>query len=315
MTKYSTESWKEKAILKYGTERFNFENSVYIDSYNKIKVFCNLQNKELLVDAINFIKETTDINDFVVSTKEPKLEIENNYFDKVNLIYKYSVTDLLNKIKFIYLDKKENISNEFFNFELLEKYEKDCKLFISEFRQNNRIFYLPDCPDYLIQMNCFYLEEVVQLEHNQIKYIRDSLLVKQNNICLLCENEIKAPTLDHYHTKIQHGSGLIRGVICNTCNRMVGVIENNIARNNLSFSDMPKFLVNLSDYLKTQREPFIHPTEKDKKPKLMKSSYNKLLKVIDNNQKVPAFQDKNGNFTAPLKKLFQKYNIIPEFKK
>ena len=47
----------------------------------------------------------------------------------------------------------------------------------------------------------------------------------------------------------------------------------------------------------------------------MKSSYNKLVKEINGKQKVPEFKQKKGNLTAPLKKLFEKYNIEPQFKK
>jgi hypothetical protein len=47
----------------------------------------------------------------------------------------------------------------------------------------------------------------------------------------------------------------------------------------------------------------------------MKSSYNKLVKVIDGKQVVPEFKQKKGNLTKPLEKLFEKYGVIPEFKK
>jgi len=118
------------------------------------------------------------------------------------------------------------------------------------------------------------------------------------------------PTLDHYHSKKQHGSGLVRGVLCNCCNRFVGAVENNIVRNGIDLSDAPDVIRNLANYIENYREPFLHPTERPKKPKLTKASYNKLIKAIDGKQQVPKY---SGNLSKRLQQLYDKYEIEPEF--
>src|SRR5690606_36333007 len=123
-------------------------------------------------------------------------------------------------------------------------------------------------------------------------------------------NEVVLHTLDHYDSKKQYGSGLVRGVLCNTCNRITGVVENNLARNSIDYSDAPRVLRNLADYLLNSRTKYIHPSEKPKAPKLKKSSYNKLIKAINGKQKVPPY---SGRFTKKIELLFVKYDVEPTF--
>ena len=155
----------------------------------------------------------------------------------------------------------------------------------------------------------------VLLKVNQVQQIRNEIINIQNNICPLCENEIQSPTLDHYHSKKQHGSGLVRGVICSTCNRMTGVIENNFVRNCIPYSYGPDFLRKLADYLEKHRYPFLYPTEKPKPKKLSKNSYNKLCKEIKKSNKKIKIPKFNSKLTKELEKLFEKYKVQPEFNK
>ena len=87
------------------------------------------------------------------------------------------------------------------------------------------------------------------------------------------------------------------------------------------FIDLPSFLRNLADYLDNNKiqegEHYIHPSEKPKKPKLMKSSYNKLKNTMKKEgfsefAKLPCY---TGNLTKPLQRMFEKYNLEPTFKK
>jgi len=309
-----------------------FDKTIYTNQRENVVVTCP-EHGDFEIKAKNLLhnkyickqcKDDEHISFDLVTryTNNEKLGSEDGVF------YKVLVTHKPSNIQFIKIgvssystyQRYNKSSYKDFDFDLIEEIidtnlntaliEKEYKLI----NKQNR-FFLPKEVDFVGRTECYTINETYQLKSSQIKFIRDSLLLKQNNICPICKSNIKMPTLDHYHSKIQHGSGLIRGVVCNTCNRMIGVIENNISRNGLNYSDAPDILRNLANYLKDNREPYLHPSEAPRKPILMKSCYNKLLKVIDGKQKVPEYKEKRGNLTAPLKKLFEKYGVEPEFKK
>ena len=166
-----------------------------------------------------------------------------------------------------------------------------------------------------------------QLKQTDLKIIREKWYKEQNGICPILGNyyDISEFCIDHQHKLVKEvadetGKGLCRGAIQFQANALEGKITNSFNRLGLSkHTDIITFLRNLADYLESNKihtdEKLIHPNEAPRKPILMKSSYNKLVKEINGKQKVPEFKQKKGNLTAPLKKLFEKYNIEPQFKK
>lgn len=57
-------------------------------------------------------------------------------------------------------------------------------------------------------------------EHKQL------MLLKQNNSCAICKNTdfgMKGPVIDHCHK-----TGKIRGILCQKCNRALGLFNDNI---------------------------------------------------------------------------------------
>jgi len=194
--------------------------------------------------------------------------------------------------------------------ELEKKYKEENK---------NKRFYIPHYINFNGRTECYIIDNELQLKSTQVKFIRDAILEKQNGICPLCNNEVKMPTLDHSHSKKHNGDGLIRGVLCNNCNRMIGVIENKAVMNGISFSDLPNFLRSCADYAEKMHYPMIHPSEVPKPKKLSKKNYNKCKKIYEaeefipkrKNQKKKPFPEypKSGKATKALVELFEKYQI------
>ncbi len=149
---------------------------------------------------------------------------------------------------------------------------------------------------------------MIQLKNSDIEYVRKDILEEQRGTCRICRKVPKVPVLDHSHQKKNKGSGLVRGVLCSSCNIFLAKIENNATRYGVSTQDLPDVLSNIAHYLCMSHYPYIHPTEKPKDRVLMKSSYNDLRKVARN---PPPYI--NGRFTAGLKMLFKKYKLTPKF--
>ena len=153
-----------------------------------------------------------------------------------------------------------------------------------------------------------------QLKHSEIKQIRNKLLKIQKNRCPICNNIIYdyEAILDHEHKKRVGGSGLIRGVLCRSCNIFLGKIENNCRRYGIHIKDLPVSLRRISKYLKQTHKPLRHPSEKKKEPKLQLASYNKLKRLYDGKAKFPSYP-KSGKLTIKLKDLYKKYNLEPNY--
>jgi hypothetical protein len=161
---------------------------------------------------------------------------------------------------------------------------------------------------------------LLQLKQKDLKALKEKWHKEQNEICPLFGKTypIDEMTLDHQHKlkselPSEDGKGLCRGAIHFQANAIEGKITNAFKRyGGEKHINMVTFLRNLANYLEHNKsheeEKWIHPSEAPRSPKLMKSSYNKLLKAIDGKQKVPEY---NGKFTKVLQKLFEKYEVLP----
>lgn len=159
------------------------------------------------------------------------------------------------------------------------------------------------------------MSQIQILKANEIKDLKEFLWKENDEYCPICsrKHSLDKMVLDHSHQKKVKGTGLIRGAICHLCNVLLGKIENNSPRYKITQGELPGVLRAMADYLEQEHLPYLHPTEKQPEPKLKKTSFNKLLKAY-NGKKVIEYP-KSGKLTQELSKLFNKYNIIPEFYK
>jgi len=161
----------------------------------------------------------------------------------------------------------------------------------------------------------FSKEKIKVLGWGDIGPLREAISQKQGGFCPICQRILNAPCLDHHHKKRIKGSGQIRGVLCRGCNVMLGKIENNCIRYSISQEELPEVLRRMAQYLEQEHLPYIHPSDASKPPKLMKSSYNKLKKLVDQapgKRKCPEYP-KSGKLTKPLQKLYREFCLAPEY--
>ena len=250
-------------------------------------------------------------------TENKELGDQPGIFYKIKVTYKPAGISFI-KVGFTSLTSFQRYKDtryDCFDFEIIDEIHTtnlDAAKLEREYKKANKSkrFYLPKDVWFNGRFELYELDGYYQILASQVKFIRDSLLAKQKGKCPICNRDVEMPTLDHYHSRKHYGSGLVRGVLCNTCNRIAGVIENNLARNNIDYSDAPDVLRALGDYIQNKREIYIHPSEKPKSPKLIKSSYNKLVKAVAGKQKVPKYTKK---LTKELEKLYEKYDVEPVF--
>ena len=162
--------------------------------------------------------------------------------------------------------------------------------------------------------------KIKQLQSKDVKFLRQKLLNQCDGICPICKKANEAPCLDHHHIKKIGGTGLVRGVICRSCNVFLAKMENNSKRYGVQPEELPTMLRSFAKYLEQDPLPYMHPSEKPKEPILKKASYNKLKKVYNGRAKFPVYRvTPHGKpaqkMTVKLKKLFNFYDITPEFYK
>lgn len=163
-----------------------------------------------------------------------------------------------------------------------------------------------------------------QLKYKDVAPLREKLLKEQSNKCAICGcviDEKSGSSLDHQHKLKSEpcgkdGGGLIRGVLCRNCNVWEGKIWNGTRRYRQpqNVNERVQMLKELIKFYEKEPLPLIHPTETPPTPKLMKSSYNKLLKLYKGKAKFPNYP-KSKKITKKLEKLYIKHNLEPEFYK
>jgi len=160
-----------------------------------------------------------------------------------------------------------------------------------------------------------------QLKQSELKPLRIRLHKEQGNICpiLKQEFELSEMVIDHQHKRKKSdsngddGGGMVRGCIQRQANVLEGKFTNAYYRYGLhNYVSMPEFLRSLADYLEQDNLPYIHPTEKEKGKKLKKRCYNVLKKAYTGRAKFPPYP-KSGMLSKPLRRLFEAYDIIPDF--
>lgn len=170
-------------------------------------------------------------------------------------------------------------------------------------------------------------EELRQLKNSELKEVREEILKEQNGLCAICGKQITEKTgvaLDHQHRFKKEivgedGAGLVRGVLCRSCNTEDGKIWNSMNRyiQPKNVQERIEFLENLISYYKKTNYNLIHPNEKPKELDVSKKNYNKLkklyLKDFEQKKKKRKFPEypKSKKLTKILKKLFEEYNIEP----
>jgi len=161
-------------------------------------------------------------------------------------------------------------------------------------------------------------EGTFQMKGKHVPILREILLGIQDGICPICSKHIDDPVLDHHHTKRIGGTGLIRGILCRTCNSFISKPENSCKRYKISMEELPNTLRACAIYFENEDLPFIHPSEAPKIPILKKASYNKLSKAYNGRGKFPPYRtNPKGKpaqkMTVKLQSLFDEYSIEPEF--
>ncbi len=155
------------------------------------------------------------------------------------------------------------------------------------------------------------------MKHSDIKPLREKLWKINECVCPICGNEVNEfeISLDH-----DHDTTLIRNTICHKCNSVEGIFKSKWKRSGLmniiEFSDL---LISMGEYLKQDQLPYIHPSHIQKKPKLMKSSYNELKREIERANKYIAKPikiapyPKSKKLTKKLKELYEQFGITPKY--
>ena len=335
MAKYNTSTYIELAKEKWGT-KFDYNQVLYKNSYHKVTIKCLEHDETFEVDPIAFIRpgvtpdgcctKCVEPTPVVHCTDEHKDDLQHDravfykilvHHDETKLVWAQVGTALVTADQGShYLNApdgfKIEVHEEIFGtpsevLALKENYKHSNK---------HKLFYVPR--DVYVSFggtstsnsDCYITDDEIQLKANQVKFVRDGLLEKQKGVCPICARSVKLPVLDHFHTKRHNGDGKVRGVLCNTCNRMIGVIENNALKNGINFSDLPSFLRLCADYASKDHYPYIHPSEVQREPKVSKRNYNQLKKAYDKKAKFPEYPA-SAKLTKRLAELFNEYNISP----
>lgn len=105
----------------------------------------------------------------------------------------------------------------------------------------------------------------MKLKYREIAPYREQQRLNQNNKCALCGEDIgDNAVLDH-----DHKTGLIRQVLHRGCNSLLGKIENNMPRSEMTITRLTTFAERLVTYMQTVHSDKVHPTHKTREERKM----------------------------------------------
>lgn len=123
----------------------------------------------------------------------------------------------------------------------------------------------------------------VRIENKHLPAVKAQLMAKQNGVCPLCKRNLTALGSPNQCVDHDHDTGVIRGVLCRTCNGIEGKISNLAIR--AAFKEgKVDFLIALAEYLKLHKVPqtkYVHPThltEPEKHAKRLKKARDTYAK-------------------------------------
>ena len=159
----------------------------------------------------------------------------------------------------------------------------------------------------------------------ETREIREFLWLKNKKQCPVLDIALESTdcNLDHAHQnslETETIEGQIRSTIHRFANQLEGQMRSKFIRSGAAkYITFEKFLFNLYMYLMEYREPLLHPSNKPKNAKLMKSSFNELIREMNRcNEylakpiKIPTYP-KSKRYTKKIKELFESYGIKPKF--
>ena len=162
--------------------------------------------------------------------------------------------------------------------------------------------------------------DIVQLEAKDVAATRDRILGAQGGCCAICGDKISVKSgacLDHQHKLKKDvpgidGGGLVRGVLCRSCNTWEGKVWNSATRfkKPSSVAERIKLVESLLAYYESGTWPLIHPREKPREPNVSKSQYNKLKKLYGGKKVFPPYPA-SKKLGKRLGELFSEYGVSP----
>lgn len=123
-------------------------------------------------------------------------------------------------------------------------------------------------------MNEKHLEDLLKSGNTFLKpkhknVLRGIMLIEQKFLCKVCGKDLKEEKNSNRHMDHDHKSKLVRGVLCATCNMVLGKIER------AGYSQ--KWLHNLAGYLDGGSHPIVYPEKITAKRKTKKVEMKQLI--------------------------------------
>jgi len=99
--------------------------------------------------------------------------------------------------------------------------------------------------------------------------LREKLLIEQNHLCKVCSKPLQDEKNTNRHMDHNHSTKLVRGILCATCNMVLGKIER--------AGHSQQWLINLAAYLDAGSHDIIYPEKITAKRKTKKDEMKRLI--------------------------------------
>ena len=110
------------------------------------------------------------------------------------------------------------------------------------------------------------------LKVKELAEVKRRLLILQSNTCMICHRNLKEMSSRNVCLDHNHENGMVRAVLCRSCNALEGKFYRLFIRYGLKKAgvDYQDFLFNMMRYVAFPETVMIHPKFKPKKQKVVK---------------------------------------------
>lgn len=127
-------------------------------------------------------------------------------------------------------------------YESLNRRRRTQRYNSKKYRRKNPDYYTTYKKENIVKVTKSIIKSRLKIKYNLTEEQYDQLLKNQNYKCLICQNDFDMNNTKAIHVDHCHETNIVRGILCGTCNKGLGLFKDNIEYLQSAIKYLKRFL-------------------------------------------------------------------------